>query len=75
MTRSVTLIGVSLPSDPNRCILHRDGSIRHSILIGLGLPGGFAQLRHGALHDDSRTLSRLIGRPTTPIAETIAAAL
>ena len=29
----------------------------------------------GALYDDSHTLSRLIGRPTTPIAETIAAAL
>lgn len=28
-----------------------------------------------ALHDDSRTLSRLIGRPTTPIAETIRQAL
>ena len=29
----------------------------------------------GMLYDDSRTLSRLIGRPTTPIADTIAAAL
>ncbi|KPL69344.1 hypothetical protein SZ64_15250 [Erythrobacter sp. SG61-1L] len=29
----------------------------------------------GALEDDSGTLGRLIGRPTTPIAETIAAAL
>jgi NAD(P)H dehydrogenase (quinone) len=29
----------------------------------------------GALFDDSRTLSTLIGRPTTPIAETIKAAL
>jgi NAD(P)H dehydrogenase (quinone) len=52
-------------------------------LIGFGLPEGFAniladsdaQAGHGALHDDSHTLSRLIGRPTTPIAETIAAAL
>jgi NAD(P)H dehydrogenase (quinone) len=52
-------------------------------LIGFGLPEDFAQVLadsdaragQGALHDDSRTLSRLIGRPTTPIAETIAAAL
>jgi NAD(P)H dehydrogenase (quinone) len=52
-------------------------------LQGFGLPEGFAQVLadcdaragEGALQDDSRTLSRLIGRPTTPIAETIAAAL
>lgn len=52
-------------------------------LTGFGLPEGFAQILadsdaragEGALADDSRTLSRLIGRPTTPIAETIAAAL
>lgn len=52
-------------------------------LIGFGLPEGFAQVLadsdaragEGALFDDSRTLSRLIGRPTTPIAETVAAAL
>ncbi len=52
-------------------------------LLGFGLPEGFAQVLadsdaqagNGALADDSRTLSRLIGRPTTPIAETIAAAL
>lgn len=52
-------------------------------LIGFGLPEGFARVLadsdaragDGALYDDSRTLNRLIGRPTTPIAETIAAAL
>lgn len=52
-------------------------------LTGFGLPEGFAHVLadsdaragEGALADDSRTLSRLIGRPTTPIAETIAAAL
>ena len=52
-------------------------------LVGFGLPEGFAQVladsdaraADGALFDDSRTLSRLIGRPTTPIAETIRAAL
>jgi NAD(P)H dehydrogenase (quinone) len=52
-------------------------------LTGFGLPEGFATVLadcdaragEGALHDDSHTLSRLIGRPTTPIAETIRAAL
>ena len=29
----------------------------------------------GALYDDSHTLSRLIARPTVPMAETVAAAL
>jgi NAD(P)H dehydrogenase (quinone) len=52
-------------------------------LAGFGLPEGFAQVLadcdaqagQGALFDDSHTLSRLIGRPTTPIAETIKTAL
>ena len=52
-------------------------------LEGFGLPAGFAavladsdaQAAKGALYDDSRTLSRLIGRPTTPMAETVKAAL
>lgn len=53
------------------------------ILKGFGLPEGFAhvladsdvQAGHGALFDGSRTLSRLIGRPTTPMAEVVKAAL
>lgn len=52
-------------------------------LEGFGLPAGFAATlaqsdataAHGALQDDSRTLSQLIGRPTTPMAETVRAAL
>lgn len=52
-------------------------------LQGFGLPEGFATVladsdakaAKGALYDDSRTLSRLIGRPTTPFADTVAAAL
>lgn len=52
-------------------------------LEGAGLPGPFAailadsdaRVADGALFDDSRTLSGLIGRPTTPWRETIAAAL
>ena len=53
------------------------------ILQGFGLPEGFAhvladadvQAGQGGLFDDSRTLSRLIGRPTTPWQETVAKAL
>ncbi len=53
------------------------------ILQSFGLPAGFAHVladsdvraAAGALFNDSRTLSRLIGRPTTPMATTVAAAL
>lgn len=52
-------------------------------LVGLGLPGPFADLladsdagaAQGALFDDSGQLSALIGRPTTPMATTVAAAI
>jgi NAD(P)H dehydrogenase (quinone) len=52
-------------------------------LEGFGLPAGYASILadsdaasgHGALFDDSHTLSRLIGRPTTPMDETVAAAV
>lgn len=52
-------------------------------LEGVGLPGWLAAMlanssfasSQDALFDESHTLSRLIGRPTTPIADTIAAAL
>lgn len=53
------------------------------ILTGFGLPDILANMladsddhaSRGALLDESRSLSRLIGRPTTPISATIAAAL
>jgi NAD(P)H dehydrogenase (quinone) len=52
-------------------------------LEGAGLPGPFAailadsdaRVADGALFDESKTLSGLIGRPTTPWRETIAAVL
>ena len=51
-------------------------------LIGAGLPGALASLladsdvgaSSGALFDDSHQLSALIGRPTTPMAATVAQA-
>lgn len=52
-------------------------------LRGFGLPApvadifadGSAKAAGGALFNDSHTLSKLIGRPTTPVSETLAAAL
>jgi NAD(P)H dehydrogenase (quinone) len=52
-------------------------------LAGFGLPPALAQAiaswdvdaSRGALFDDGRALSRLIGRPTTPLAQVVAAAL
>lgn len=54
-----------------------------AVMLSGGLPAPLAEMladssakaADGGLFDDSRTLSRLIGRPTTPIRETIAAAL
>jgi len=54
-----------------------------AILTGVGLPEGFADIlvdvddaiSRGALSGTPGDLSRLIGRPTTPIADTIAEAL
>ncbi|KAB7769695.1 SDR family oxidoreductase [Xanthomonas maliensis] len=52
-------------------------------LVQIGLPSGFAQVlaqcsasaRGGSLFDDSHSLRRLIGRPTTPWRDVVAAAL
>ena len=51
-----------------------------AILAGFGIPEGIAKAiagwdvaaAQGALFDDSRTLSRLIGRPTTPLPVAVA---
>jgi len=48
-------------------------------LVGIGLPEPFAQVladsdakaSKGALYSDDKTLSKLIGRPTTPLAEVV----
>ncbi|MCR9003614.1 SDR family oxidoreductase [Rahnella perminowiae] len=52
-------------------------------LLGAGLPEGLANMLadsdagagKGGLFDDSQTLSKLIGRPTTPVKDVIAATL
>lgn len=54
-----------------------------AVLLGAGLPEGLAHLladsdtgaAKGALFDEGGALRRLIGRPTTPLAVTVAAAL
>jgi NAD(P)H dehydrogenase (quinone) len=54
-----------------------------AVLTSVGLPEGLAQAiagwdvaaAQGALFDDSRQLSRLIGRPTTPLSAAVADAL
>lgn len=51
-----------------------------AMLVGVGIPDQFAELlansdavaSRGGLFDDGRQLSRLIGRPTTPLADVVA---
>ncbi|WP_174871420.1 SDR family oxidoreductase [Pectobacterium polaris] len=53
------------------------------VLVSAGLPEGFAQIiadsdtgaSKGGLFDDGKQLSRLIGRPTTPLSAVVKAAL
>ncbi|MCX0245419.1 SDR family oxidoreductase [Streptomyces drozdowiczii] len=66
-------------------IVHNDvpAAVHQEILTGAGLPEGFAAIlvdvdqavRRGKLADTSGDLARLIGRPTTPVADTVAAAV
>jgi NAD(P)H dehydrogenase (quinone) len=52
----------------------------HDLLTGFGLPSVAANIyaqsddaaSRGALFDDTRTLSKLIGRPTTPLSSWVA---
>ncbi|MFE3940695.1 SDR family oxidoreductase [Streptomyces sp. NPDC059118] len=58
-------------------------AVHQEILVGAGLPEGFAAILvdvdeaigRGLLAATSGDLARLIGRPTTPVAETVAAAV
>lgn len=66
-------------------IVHKDvpAAAHQEILVGAGVPEGFAAIltdvdegiRRGLLAGTSGDLARLIGRPTTPLAETVAAAV
>ncbi|MEU5821898.1 SDR family oxidoreductase [Streptomyces sp. NPDC047803] len=66
-------------------IVHKDvpAAVHQEILTGAGLPEGFAAIlvdvdqavRRGRLAGTSGELSRLIGRPTTPVSDIVAAAV
>lgn len=66
-------------------IAHNDvpAAVHQEILVAAGLPEGFAAIladvdeavRRGLLAGTSGDLARLIGRPTTPLAESVAAAV
>lgn len=68
-----------------REIVHNDvpAAVHQEILAGAGLPEGFAAIlvdvdqavRRGRLAGTSGDLARLAGRPTTPVADTVAAAV
>lgn len=74
---------VATASDKPVAYLSMTQSEYAQALRGFGLPEGIADVfadsdacaAKGALYDESQTLSRLIGRPTTPISQTISAAL
>ncbi|MFE9819537.1 SDR family oxidoreductase [Streptomyces sp. NPDC005773] len=66
-------------------IVHENvpAAVHQEILVGAGVPEAFAEIltdvdegiRRGLLAGTSGDLARLIGRPTTPLAETVAAAV
>ncbi|TCO48072.1 SDR family oxidoreductase [Actinocrispum wychmicini] len=74
-----------LSRQTGKTVVHRTVSAdeHKAILVSVGLPEGFADvlvdvddaISRGALAGTPGDLSRLIGRPSTPIAETIAASL
>ncbi|MFT4277845.1 MAG: SDR family oxidoreductase [Rhodopseudomonas sp.] len=82
---SLAEFAAELSRQSGKAVAYRDlpQAEYQAALIAVGLPEPFAALladsdagaAKGALFDESHALSRLIGRPTTPIATTIAAAL
>ncbi|RZK62974.1 MAG: SDR family oxidoreductase [Hymenobacter sp.] len=82
-----TLAGLAaeISRQTGKTIPYRDLPVAEyaAILTQLGVPAGFAQglanwdadAAAGALFDDSHQLARLLGRPTTPLATAVAAAL
>ena len=73
------------PKSPGKPIPYRNlpEADYAAILSTIGLPPGMASglaswdvdASRGALFDDSHQLSQLIGRPTTPLAESVKQAL
>ncbi len=75
-------LAAEIARQSGRTVVYRDMPPAEyaSILAGFGIPEAVAKAiagwdvaaAQGALFDDSRTLSRLIGRPTTPLSDTVA---
>ncbi|MBS7538707.1 NAD(P)H-binding protein [Ancylobacter lacus] len=75
----------ALSAAAGKSVVYRDllEAEYRAFLVSVGLPEGLADLlatsdagaARGGLFDDSHTLSRLIGRSTTPLAAVLAAAL
>ena len=78
-------LAAEISAQAGRDIPYRNLSVADyaAALVGVGLPQGLsesiagwdADAAQGALFDDGRALSRLIGRPTTPLADVVRAAL
>ncbi|UOQ53407.1 SDR family oxidoreductase [Hymenobacter cellulosivorans] len=78
-------LAAEISSQTGKDIPYRDLPVGDyaAALTSFGVPEGFAHgiagwdanAAEGALFDDSRQLSQLIGRPTTPLATAVAAAL
>lgn len=74
-----------IAAQTERTIIYRDlpAADYQAVLVGAGLPDAVATLlaesdagaAQGGLFDDSHQLSQLLGRPTTPLAESVRTAL
>lgn len=82
---TLTDLAAELSRQSGKAIPYKDlpASDYAAVLTGIGLPEGFAQAiagwdveaSRGALFDAGKQLSVLIGRPTTPLSASVAAAL
>lgn len=82
---SLVELAAQVSQQSGKAVVYTDLSEENykSALFSIGLPEGFASMladsdaaaAKGALFDDSHELSRLIGRKTTPISESVAVAL
>jgi NAD(P)H dehydrogenase (quinone) len=82
---TLTELTAELSVQSGRTVAYRDLPAEDYVaaLVGAGVPDGYARILvdasvnagRGALDTDDHTLSRLIGRPTTPLADALAAEL
>ena len=82
---TLTEFAAEIARQSGRAVIYKNLPQREyeAALVGFGLPAAVADLlansdtgaSKGGLFDDGRQLSSLIGRPTTPMADTVAAAI